>query len=288
MISVKINVNSWSIKRKHSNCVWSKDLRPLNLTEFLFHRNNTFTLSRAMNRDSARKLSDSDFWRICHEMHPTTNYTFPVAPMLGVANNEHFISDLESFDERLGFDQHELSEDGSSDDSLQNLYVKKVREHRKLLSTHSNCVNTQKILDTIDLFCDADDDEEVDNDEQICVKNGENDENGKSDNTNNDQNRLTLGHLASNDDIDAIHNADDLLLKIADSVQHLKTNVNQMHELNDKYPTSSTVAFSTGDLIDFSDDWTNSESDNNSHMNGKPIKKVTHSCVQGNLFAISI
>lgn len=206
--------------------------------------------------------------------------------MLGVADNDHYISNLQSLDERLGFHQNELSEspseEVSSDDSLQNLYVKKAREHRKLLSTHSNCVNTQKILDTIDLFCNDDVDDEVDNDTQIGVKNGEN---GKSDDGKNaDQNRLNLSHFTSNDEIDAIQNTDDLLLKIADSVQQLKTNVNQMHELNDKCQTSSTVAFPTGDLIDFSDDWANGESDNND----KPIKKATHSCVQGNFFAISI
>lgn len=232
-----------------------------------------------MNRDSARKLSDSDFWQICREMHPTTNYTFPVAPMLGVANNEHFMSDLD-VDRRLGFDQQETSEDVSSDDSLQNLYVKKIREHRKLLSNHSNCVNTKKILDTIDLFCNDDDEEEVDDDnEKLPINYGEN---GKSDNTNHNQCDFNLSQFESNDKIDAIQNADDLLLKIADSVQQLKTNVNQMHELNDKCQTSSMDALATGDLIDFSDDWANGESDTN--INDKPIKKVTHSCVQGKFF----
>lgn len=239
-----------------------------------------------MNRDTARKLSDSDFWQICHEMHPNTNYTFPVAPMLGVANNDNFISETDSFDERIGFHQHELSEDVSSDDSLQNLYVKKIREHQKLLSTHSNCINTQKIYDTIDLICNEDE-----NVEKMRVKsdeNGKSDVDGKNNHINHDPNQLNLSHLESTDEIDSIRNADDLLLKIADSFEQLKTNVNQMHELNDKCKTSSANAFSTGDLIDFSDDWTNGESDDNTHTNDKPIKKVTHSCVQGNLFAIFI
>lgn len=234
-----------------------------------------------MNRESARKLSDSDFWNICHELHPSTNYTFPVAPMLGVANNnDHFISNVETLDQRLGFDQpEETSEEVSSDDSLQNLYVKKTRAHRKLLSTHSNCVNTQKIFDTIDLFCDGND--------VACVQ--ENGENGKCDEshgTNHDRNEFNRSRFESNE-IDAIHNTDDLLLKIADSVQQLKTNVNQMSELNEKCETSSD-ALAAGDLIDFSDDWSNGESDNNSNTSDKPIKKVTRSCVQGNQFAISI
>lgn len=226
-----------------------------------------------MNRDSARKLSDSDFWQICREMHPSTNYTFPVAPMLGVANNEHFLTNLESVDQRLGFDQHETSEEVSSDDSLQNLYVKKTRAHRKLLSTNANCINTKKILDTIDLFSD--------DDEMECVKNGENGKSDESHDINHDnQNELKLSTVFESSEIDGIHNADDLLLKIADSVQQLKANVNQMSELNDKCQTSSD-AYAVGDLIDFSDDWTNGESDNNSNTSDKPIKKVTHSCVQG-------
>lgn len=236
-----------------------------------------------MNRDSAQNLSDTDFWQICHEMHPSTNYTFPVAPMLGVANNDdNFISDTESLNQRLGFETQETSEEVSSDDSLQNLYVKTQRAHRKLLSTHANCVNTQKIYNTISLFCDED--------ENMCIKNGEIDKSVENNDRNHEQNELNHHRFKSNE-TDAIHNADDLLLKIADSVQQLKTNVNQMNELNDKCQTSSTNAFSmtVGDLIDFSEDWTNGESkDNNSHPNDKPIKKVTHSCVQGIFFAISI
>lgn len=240
----------------------------------------------AMNRDSARKLSDSDFWRICHEMHPSTNYTFPVAPMLGVANNDdNFVSNLESLDERLGFEQHILtSEDVSSDDSLQNLYVKKQRAHRKLMSTHANCINTKKILDTIDLFSDEDKngDDDDGRDKKICEKMSENGKSDESNDINHKQNVLKLSQFDTNE-IDAIQNTDDLLLKIADSVQQLKTNVNQMSELNDKRETSSTDAIgAVGDLIDFSDDWTNGESDKNRHTScDKPIKKVTHSCVQG-------
>lgn len=233
----------------------------------------------AMNRDSAQKLSDSDFWQICREMHPSTNYTFPVAPMLGVANNDdNLMSNLESVDQRLGFDQHETSEEASSDDSLQNLYVKKSRAHRKLLSTNSNCINTKKILDTIELFSDED---EMDGCVE-SVKNGKMSDESHNNDINHDRNKLTLSKFERSD-IDGIHNADDLLLKIADSVQQLKANVNQMSELNDKCQTSSD-AYAVGDLIDFSDDWTNGESDNNSNTSDKPIKKVTHSCVQGKSF----
>lgn len=256
-----------------------------------------------MNRDSARKLSDSDFWQICHEMHPSTNYTFPVAPpTLGVSatnstatvaavkqtdttdNADHFISNRETLNQQSDiFDQHETSEEVSSDDSLQNLYMKKKREHRKLMNTHSNCINTQKILDTIDLFCDDDDDaKDINGDgKQVDKQNGKsveskNDTNLKSD----DGFELGLNIVAN--EIDTINNADDLLLKIADSVHQLKTNVNQLNAFNEKCETGSADAYVAGDLIDFSDDWTNGESDNNSNASDKPIKKVTHSCVQGN------
>lgn len=262
-----------------------------------------------MNRDSAaRKLSDSDFWQICHEMHPSTNYTFPVAPPpLGVSaaattatmatataakttntidsNNatDHFISNCETMDQQSDiFDQHETSDEVSSDDSLQNLYMKKTRAHRKLMSTHSNCINTQKILDTIDLFCDDD----ADDDDAEGI-NADSKQNGKSVESKNDTNLngndgFALGLNIVANEIDTINNTDDLLLKIADSVQQLKTNVNQLNAFNGKGETRSADAYVAGDLIDFSDDWTNGESDNNSNASDKPIKKVTHSCVQGN------
>lgn len=247
-----------------------------------------------MNRDSARKLSDSDFWQICHEMHPSTNYTFPVAPsILGVAatvsaaaaettdGDDHIISTLDQQSDI--FDQHETSEEVSSDDSLQNLFMKKTRAHRKLMNTHSNCINTQKILDTIDLFCDdEDDDADVDaiKDKRLDVQNGKNVESTNDTNLNrNDGFELGLNFVAN--DIDTINNTDDLLLKIADSVQQLKTNVNQLNAFNEKCKTGSD-AYVAGDLIDFSDGWTNGESDNNSNASDKPIKKVTHSCIQGN------
>lgn len=248
-----------------------------------------------MNRDSARKLSDSDFWQICHEMHPSTNYTFPVAPpMLGVSatataaataaatsatmkttdNDDHFISNLETLNQQSDiFDQHETSEEVSSDDSLQNLYMKKTRAHRKLMNTHSNCINTQKILDTIDLFCDDDDDAIDNGGKSVECKNDTN-------LNRNDEFQFDLNIVAN--EIDTINNTDDLLLKIADSVQQLKTNVNQLNAFNEKCETSSDAYVAGGDLIDFSDDWTNGESDNNSNASDKPIKKVTHSCVQGN------
>lgn len=253
-----------------------------------------------MNRDSARKLSDSDFWQICHEMHPSTNYTFPVAPpILGVAatisteatttttataiddDNDHFISNLETLNQQSDmFDQHETSEEVSSDDSLQNLYMKKTRAHRKLMNTHSNCINTQKILDTIDLFCDNDDDDAA-KDNGVAIPNGNGVESKTDPNSHrNDGFQLGLNFIAN--EIDTINNTDDLLLKIADSVQQLKANVNQLHGFNEKCETGSDAYVAGDDLIDFSDDWTNGESDNTSNASDKPIKKVTHSCVQGN------
>lgn len=261
-----------------------------------------------MNRDSARKLSDSDFWQICHEMHPSTNYTFPVAPpMLGVAatvstadttatasateisDDNHFMSHLGTLDQQSDiFDQQETSEEVSSDDSLQNLYTKKTRAHRKLMNTHSNCINTQKILDTIDLFCDNDDDDGgIGGDAKNNGVKRADLQNGKGVESKNDPNpnrsdgfQLGLNFIAN--EIDTINNTDDLLLKIADSVQQLKTNVNQLHAFNEKCATGSDAYVAGGDLIDFSDDWTNGESDNTSNASDKPIKKVTHSCVQGN------
>lgn len=273
-----------------------------------------------MNRDSARKLSDSDFWQICHEMHPTTNYTFPAPPKLGVSNGNNKSaneSDFQTeFDERSasgakqtnGCDRNETEseEASSSDDSLQNLYVKKTRAHRKFLTAHSNAVNTKKIYETIDLFAkddddDDDDDEDVEQNDLEKCKN-ENNVNLKQLPSSNqllldapmecDEHRNENGSAMKKNENGSINNTDDLLLRIADGVQQLKMNVNQMHELNSKCKNRGTLnAFDDGgDLIDFSDDWMNGESVARQHQySDKPTKKATHSRVQGkNLSAYSV
>lgn len=269
-----------------------------------------------MNRDgtASRKLSDSDFWRICHEMHPIfgsdptlshTNYTFPVAPTLaGSVSDNNFGSsssmlndDDESNSWRFGrYDESRVQRmqdsEGSvsSDDSLQNLYAKKVQTNEQFLTQRANLMNTQKIYDTIELICDDQKTENGENkNDRVVDKKCE---------------RIALQRSANSFDSnesDTVNNADDLLLKIAASVQQLKENVNQTSELNDdrvsatlssspiemeKNKTGSlnnNERFIDGDLIDFSDDWTvDGESKHSSSCaDDKHIKKVTHSCDKG-------
>lgn len=237
-----------------------------------------------MNRDTARQLSDSDFWQICHEMHPTTNYTFPAPPKLGVANGNHDFHQCSNNNmiQRNEFDQSE-SEDvsSSSDESLQNLYAKKSRAHRKLLAAHTNPVNTQKIYDTIDLFANESVKQksletcEI-SDERICAQ------------------IQTKSDMDSDENDSIANNADDLLMRLADNVHQLKRNVQQMSELNGVCNKNGSLnAFDAGDLIDFSDDWMHrgesSHTTQNSHCD-RDLKKVmttaatlvtTLACVQG-------
>lgn len=233
-----------------------------------------------MNRDTARKLSDSDFWQICHEMHPTTNYTFPApSPKSGVANGNHdFHQCSTNNNNNIQSESEEIS--SSSDESLQNLYAKKSRAHRKLLTSHANPVNTQKIYDTIDLFA---------NEKQKTFET--NDEIS-------DQIKMPcdMDSDDENDSIIIMDNADDLLIRLADNVHQLKRNVNQMSELNGdgvSIENGSINAFDGGDLIDFSDNWTTHQSessDRNSSHHDNHLKKVIttaakttimHACVQG-------
>lgn len=233
-----------------------------------------------MNRDTGRKLSDSDFWQICHEMHPTTNYTFPAPPKLGVANGNHDFHQC-SNNTNIQSESEDISSSSSSDESLQNVYAKKSRAHRKLLTSHANSVNTQKIYDTIDLFDNK-------NDKQKCLETSE-----TSDDSICTQIQTTSDMDSDENDLIA-NNADDLLIRLADNVNQLKRNVNQMSELNDNVcnKNGSINALDAGDLIDFSDDWTHQSeiNDNNSSHHDRDLKKVmtttalmgtTHACVQG-------
>lgn len=270
-----------------------------------------------MNRDiTKRKLSDSDFWNICHEMHPIldsttaalpqqTNYTFPAAQTLsddkqfGSSASMHTNGDdgVEDAWSQFGhFDEKQIRTDSegsvTSDDSLQNLYVKKVRTNEKFLSAHSNAMNTQKILDTIELICT----------DQSAEKMDETNDSVDADGKISKSNVVERGaNSFDSSESDSINNADDLLLKIAASVQQLKVNVNQIDGLDVGDKKSNVVATvdqtnkhrtgsieidderqfnHEGDLIDFSDDWNSggeSQHSSNSSCDDEPIKKAMQS-----------
>lgn len=234
-----------------------------------------------MNRDTATKLNDSDFWQICHQLHPTTNYTFPAPPKLGVANGNHDFHQPPNNNNNSNNIQSESEEvSSSSDESLQNLFAKKSRAHRKLLTSHANPVNTQKIYDTIDFFTNENNKQKSletseTSDESICTQ------------------IQTTSDMDSDENDSIANNADDLLMRLADNVHQLKRNVNQMSELNGVCNKNGSInALDAGDLIDFSDDWTDQgESNDNSRSHrDKNLKKVmtttatmakTLACVQG-------
>lgn len=231
-----------------------------------------------MSRDTAsRKLSDSDFWQICREMHSSNGSIRVPSTTLGVPNDIDRNMECTLFDGDM-FDVNEIEAIMSPTDdcSLENLYAKQKVAHHKLLVANGNSVNTQKILDTIELICAEQNNGHDGNAfENMDMENG-----GYGDAVKNTTAISTT--TAPNNEIDAINNADDLLLKIADSVQQLKANVNQI----DATRTGST-AFD-GDLIDFSDEWTrncNGESGNNRHCvdNEMAQMKATQPANAGNL-----
>lgn len=226
-----------------------------------------------MDRESAQNISDNDFWQICREMHPNTNYIFPASAAIGVSNDNSFDPEFEFYEQDL----MENEEIVSSDDSLQNLYVKQTQAHRKLLSTNENSVNRQKILNTIELLSCSNESE------QNRLQNCDNKKCEESDDMESNKNSEQHIKCENNDEIDSINNADDLLLSIADSVHRLKANVNQIDELNEKTGFNAFVVDPNSDLIDFSDDdWMNNESDDVRTSSEKLIKKATHSSIEGN------
>lgn len=229
-----------------------------------------------MSRDAAsRKLSDSDFWQICREMHSNNgSIRVPSTTAVGVPNGiDDQTMDCTIFDADM-FDVAEIEAlMSNADDSLENLYAKQKMAHQKLLVANGNSVNTQKILDTIQLICADENGDDV----SACdsINTSMHDINAAEENVE------TLQKNNNNNEFDGINNADDLLLKIANSVQQLKANVNQI----DGTRTGST-AFD-GDLIDFSDEWTrncNGESANKHCIDNEMArKKATQPASAGNL-----
>lgn len=228
-----------------------------------------------MSRDAAsRKLSDSDFWQICREMHSANgSMRVPSTTALGVPNGLNSNMTDSIFDGDM-FDLAEIEALMSNDDnSLENLYAKQKVAHQKLLVANGNSVNTQKILDTIQLIY-GDENMTIDND-----NNGNVLMNGISAMETTPTNQITTHN---HNEIDAINNADDLLLEIADSVQQLKANVNQI----DAQRTGPTTL--DADLIDFSDEWLqrnkHGESANNRCRNDNEVtrKKATQPASAGN------
>lgn len=178
-------------------------------------------------------------------MHSSNGSIRVPSTALGVPNAIDRSMECTLFDGDM-FDVNEIEAimSNADDCSLENLYAKQKVAHQKLLVANGNSVNTQKILDTIELICA----EQNNGHDNSAADDSVHAENGIGDAAEN-MTAITTSTTAPNNEIDAINNAD-LLLKIADSVQQLKANVNQI----DATRTGST-AFD-GDLIDFSDEWT--------------------------------
>lgn len=198
-------------------------------------------------------LSDSDFWRLCHDLPTmdksrTVDDTYPTAITIATKNADAIASMLEfsnESDEGIDPKHSEESDEtaqSSSDDSLHNLYAKKNKANDLFIESHANRVNTQRIYDTIELIGDKPDqigDGGIghDSDAKFNSLTSNESSNGSASTT-------TTTNTTAN--TTSASNADDLLIKIAKNLKQLKENVAEIE----------TIAKSDfdGDLIDFNDD----------------------------------
>lgn len=192
--------------------------------------------------------ANSEFWRLCHDLDPFDT------PSLSKNAREKLISLASQMVDESG------SGDAESDDSLQNLFVKKERETAAFIANHGNRINTQRIIDTIELIADDSDIDSIEcNEKSALVKANDVEKKIKRvtfaliDDDNEISDAWPSHHNHNNDDDDgsdgfeSIDNADDLLLKIADNLKHLKENVNEI----DAHTSETMKGDTIGDLIDF-------------------------------------
>lgn len=213
------------------------------------------------NADAPSHLSDSDFWRLCHDP-PANDKSSNVGayrPAITIARkspdarsnpSDGIVSILEfshESDESIDAKHNEESDEAaqsSSDDSLHNLYAKRNMANNLFIESHANRVNTQRIYDTIGLFNDNLNENGGGSGHDSDVKFNSLTSNESSSGSASTTTMTTTTTSASN--------ADDLLIKIAKNLKQLKENVAEIG-------TAAKSDFD-GDLIDFNDD-----NDNRSH-----------------------
>lgn len=209
--------------------------------------------------DAPSHLSDSEFWRLCHDLPAIEKSrsvgAYSAALTITTKNSDSnpldgIVSILdESNDSDEGIDPKHSDESdeaaqSSSDDSLHNLYAKKNQANDLFIESHANRVNTQRIYDTIDLI-----------DDNLVQNGGGGSVGHDSDAKFNSltSNESSNGSASTTTTTTSASNADDLLIKIAKNVKQLKENVTEIE-------TTSIKSHFNGDLIDFNDD-----SDQKSH-----------------------
>lgn len=216
--------------------------------------------------DASSHLSDSDFWRLCHDL-PALNKcgnvdTYPSAITITTvnpnANNRNnnmnpfdgivsMLDDTNESDEGIDPIKHSDESDeaaqSSSDDSLHNLYAKKNQANDLFIESHAISVNTKRIYDTIELIGDnlkqnGGDAHDIDAKYNSLT----------SDESSNGSGSTTTATTTTTTTTTSASNADDLLIKIAKNLKQLKENVAEI-EISGKID-----ALFDGDLIDFNDD----------------------------------
>lgn len=207
--------------------------------------------------DAPSHLSDSEFWRLCHDLpanekddrvgaYPsiaTKNAAMDSNPFSGIVSILEFSHESDEGIDPKHSDESDEAAQSSSDDSLLNLYTKKNHANDLFIESHANRVNTQRIYDTIDLIDDH-------------LKQNDRHDYGGGVGAGHDSD-AKFNSLTSNESSNgsattttttstSASNADDLLIKIANNLKQLKENVSEI---------GVTVKSDVDkDLIDFNDD----------------------------------
>lgn len=216
--------------------------------------------------DAPSHLSDSEFWRLCHDLPSidkgNSDDPFPSAitiatknlvgssnPFDGIASILEFSNESDEGIDPKHSEESDEAAQSSSDDSLHNLYAKKNQANDLFIESHANCVNTQRIYETIELIGDN------------SNQSGDAKFNSLTSNESSTGSASTTTTTTS-----SASNADDLLIKIAKNLKQLKEDVAEI--------APSPKSEFSGDLIDFNDD--SVSNDRKSHeRNGEFHRRIS-------------
>lgn len=212
-------------------------------------------------------LSDSDFWRLCHDLPAIDKSNnvdaYPSPITIATKNSDAIVSILEfsnESDEGIDpkhSDESDEAAQSSSDDSLHNLYAKKNKANDLFIKSHANRVNTQRIYDTIELI----DNNPIQNGDGVDVGHNHDSDAKFNSLTSNESSNGSASTTTTT--TTSASNADDLLIKIAKNLKQLKENVSEIE-------TTAKSDFD-GDLIDFNDDNDQKSHGHNGEFNGVGI-----------------
>lgn len=168
-------------------------------------------------------------------------------------NNDIEIDNIETSENLLNTSYYSTADEidasfSECDDSLQNLFLKKSAENSKFLKTNGYCVNTQKIIDTINLINDCDlVKSEIDGDQVAGAAQPDNRvvkvKSTSIENQSNDNNRKPDAHLKTIESVEKLEKPTDIFLKDRNE------GINKLNG-NDNYSNSTNVDLINDNLFD--------------------------------------